>query len=85
MRLQEHNVVPVLYASQWFLTVFSCPFLSAFACRIIDVILAEGHTEIMLQVRCCDTTTRLLGFSFQLMSSVHRVQHDGFKYSLIYY
>ena len=48
-------MVPVLYASQWFLTVFSCPFPSAFACRIIDVILAEGHTEIMLQVSCYHT------------------------------
>jgi hypothetical protein len=31
--------LPVLYASQWFLTCFSNPFPSALACRVIDVLL----------------------------------------------
>jgi len=44
-------VAPVLYASQWFLTLFSCPFPAAFSCRIIDTVLAEGHSEILQQAR----------------------------------
>ena len=32
-------MVPVLYASQWLLTCFSCPFPVGFACRLIDVML----------------------------------------------
>ncbi len=44
-------MAPVLYASQWFLTLFSCPFPAAFSCRIIDTVLAEGHSEILQQVR----------------------------------
>ena len=31
--MQAHGVVPVLFASQWFLTAFSCPFPVSFACR----------------------------------------------------
>ena len=58
MLLQENSVVPVLYASQWFLTAFSCPFPSAFACRIIDVMMAEGNTEILLQV--CSSSCALV-------------------------
>ena len=49
--VQDASVVPVLYASQWFLTLFSCPFPAAFACRIIDTIIAEGHSQILLQAR----------------------------------
>ena len=52
LSMQEHTVAPVLYASQWFLTLFSCPFPAAFSCRIIDTVLAEGHSEILQQVRC---------------------------------
>ena len=44
-------MAPVLYASQWFLTLFSCPFPAAFSCRIIDTVLAEGHSEILQQAR----------------------------------
>jgi Rab-GTPase-TBC domain len=48
--LQVNTVAPVLYASQWFLTLFACPFPSAFSARVIDIILAEGNSEILLQV-----------------------------------
>lgn len=37
--LQAAGVVPVLYASQWLLTCYSCPFPVSFACRIVDVML----------------------------------------------
>lgn len=47
--LQANTVAPVLYASQWFLTLFACPFPSAFSARVIDIILTEGHSEILLQ------------------------------------
>ena len=47
--LQVNTVAPVLYASQWFLTLFACPFPSAFSARVIDIILTEGHSEILLQ------------------------------------
>jgi hypothetical protein len=43
-------VTPVLYASQWFLTLFACPFPSAFCARIIDIIMFTGSTDILLQV-----------------------------------
>lgn len=49
LSLQANTVAPVLYASQWFLTLFACPFPSAFSARVIDIILAEGHSEILLQ------------------------------------
>ena len=48
--LQEFGVVPVLYASQWFLTAFSCPFPTAFSCRVIDVMLTENCGHVMLRV-----------------------------------
>lgn len=32
-------VAPVLYASQWFLTLFACPFPSHFSARIMDIIM----------------------------------------------
>lgn len=40
---QAYGVVPVLFASQWFLTAFSCPFPVHFACRLVDV-MAVGES-----------------------------------------
>lgn len=51
-------MAPVLYASQWFLTLFACPFPSAFSARIIDIILLEGHSEILLQARSPAATAK---------------------------
>lgn len=48
--VQEYGVVPVLYASQWFLTAFSCPFPTSFSCRVIDVMLTECCGHVMLRV-----------------------------------
>ena len=40
----------MLYASQWFLTCFSCPFPAKFACRVIDVLLQEAQPHVLLRV-----------------------------------
>ena len=48
--LQEHGVGPFLYASSWFLTVFSTEFPIRFACRVLDVVLAERSTRVIMQV-----------------------------------
>ncbi|GAB4814895.1 hypothetical protein N2152v2_001941 [Parachlorella kessleri] len=47
--LEACGVVPVLFASQWFLTAFSCPFPVHFACRLVDVMAVEGDSSIMLR------------------------------------
>ncbi|CAG9467804.1 unnamed protein product [Pedinophyceae sp. YPF-701] len=48
--LEKLGVPAVLYASQWFLTAFSCPMPPPFACRVLDVVLIERSTAIMLRV-----------------------------------
>ena len=47
--MQNFGAVPVLYASQWFLTIFSCPFPATVSCRVIDVMLTEHSPNIMLR------------------------------------
>mmetsp|Transcript_5393 Transcript_5393/g.15439 ORF Transcript_5393/g.15439 Transcript_5393/m.15439 type:complete len:845 (+) Transcript_5393:278-2812(+) len=47
--LQVNMVSPVLYASQWFLTLFACPFPSHFSARIMDIILFKGTSDILMQ------------------------------------
>lgn len=49
LHAQEYGVLPVLYASTWLLTAFSCPFSTAFAGRIIDIMLLEQRTHILLR------------------------------------
>ncbi|KAK9806524.1 hypothetical protein WJX73_006950 [Symbiochloris irregularis] len=49
MHLEEHGVLPVLYASTWLLTAFSCPFSTAFSGRLIDTMLLERRTHILLR------------------------------------
>lgn len=48
--VQSYTALPVLYASQWFLTCFSCPFPAKFACRVIDVMLQEQRAHVLLRV-----------------------------------
>lgn len=50
LSVQEYTALPVLYASQWFLTCFSCPFPAKFACRVIDVLLQEQRSHVLLRV-----------------------------------
>ncbi|KAI3426937.1 hypothetical protein D9Q98_006881 [Chlorella vulgaris] len=47
--LNAAGVVPVLYASQWLLTCFSCPFPVSFSCRLIDIMLQEDSDSILLK------------------------------------
>ena len=42
-------MLPVLYASTWLLTAFACPFPSTFSGRVIDVMLTERRTHILLR------------------------------------
>ncbi len=48
--LEAQGAVPVLYASQWFLSTFACPFPVGFACRLIDVMLAENSDAVLMRV-----------------------------------
>jgi Rab-GTPase-TBC domain len=48
--LEAQGAVPVLYASQWFLSTFSCPFPVGFACRLIDVMLTENSDAVLMRV-----------------------------------
>jgi len=47
---QAYSALPVLYASQWLLTCFACPFSSAVACRVIDALLIENRPHCLLRV-----------------------------------
>lgn len=51
--LETHAVVPVLYASQWLLTCFSCPFPVNMSCRLIDIMLLENSDAILLRCAMC--------------------------------
>jgi hypothetical protein len=51
--LQQHSVVPVLYASQWLLTCFSCPFPINFSCQLVDVMLMEHSDAVLLRCALC--------------------------------
>ena len=56
--LQAAGVVPVLFASQWLLTCFSCPFPVGFACRLVDVMLqVSGRVDSCIR-RCLLPLTR---------------------------
>ena len=47
---QAYSAVPVLYASQWLLTCFACPFSAPVACRVIDALLLENRPHCLLRV-----------------------------------
>jgi len=47
--LEKKGVLPVLYASQWFLSLFSCPFPIHFCARMIDIMLLQGKDGILLR------------------------------------
>ena len=47
--LEKKGVLPVLYASQWFLSLFSCPFPIHFCARMIDIMLLQGNDGILLR------------------------------------
>jgi len=47
--MKAHGAVPVLFASQWFLSAFSCPFPVSFACRLVDVMLIENSDAVLMR------------------------------------
>lgn len=47
---QNQGAVPVLYASQWFLSLFSCPFPVPFCSRLIDIMLMQGNDRILQRI-----------------------------------
>jgi hypothetical protein len=63
--LERHMVLPVLYASSWFLTCFASEFPIKFAARVMDVIITDSyHLPIMkvslkILTRCKDDILEL--------------------------
>lgn len=47
--LEEHGVVPLLYASPWMLSLFSNTYPQSFSARILDVILTERSGNILMR------------------------------------
>ncbi|GMH41766.1 hypothetical protein BSKO_09676 [Bryopsis sp. KO-2023] len=45
--LQDHGIPAVLYASQWLMTAFACPFPPSFVARVIDIMLIENNDGCM--------------------------------------
>lgn len=41
-------MLPVLYATQWLMTAFACPFPFQFAARIVDILLRDSGSDILL-------------------------------------
>lgn len=48
--LQAHGIPAVLYASQWLLTSFACPFPPSFVARVMDIMLIENNNHAMQRV-----------------------------------
>ena len=46
---QTHGITATMYASQWFLTLFTYNFPLPLVFRIFDIIFAEGASETMLR------------------------------------
>ena len=49
-RLDELGVTPPLYAAQWMLTAFACPFPTPFAARVLDALLTERRSAPLVRV-----------------------------------
>ncbi|PNW80386.1 hypothetical protein CHLRE_07g315350v5 [Chlamydomonas reinhardtii] len=47
--LSEFGLPPVLYVSQWLMTVFATPFPPPFCARVIDVLLQDGNDRLLLR------------------------------------
>ena len=87
----------MLYASQWFLTCFSCPFPAKFACRVIDVLLQEQRPHVLLRVALAvvaecepdilqlhdfeDIITFIKVRSFLLLTHLHTSMQDAWAQS----
>lgn len=49
--LEQHAVLPVLYASSWLLTAFSADFPLFWSSRVLDVIFTDCYIEPMMKVK----------------------------------
>ena len=61
--LEEHGVASVLYCTQWFLSLYACPFPVHFSARLIDVMLLQGDRGILLRTAMaimCECENELL-------------------------
>ncbi|KXZ56931.1 hypothetical protein GPECTOR_1g84 [Gonium pectorale] len=47
--LTAFGLPPVLYVSQWLMTLFATPFPPPFCARVIDVLLQDGHDRLLLR------------------------------------
>ena len=70
-------MVPVLYASQWFLTAFSCPFPVSFACRLLDATLLANGDGVMLKAALAILAECEGDLLMQEVGSGPRVGHGG--------
>uniref|UniRef100_A0A7S0RLM3 Rab-GAP TBC domain-containing protein n=1 Tax=Chlamydomonas leiostraca TaxID=1034604 RepID=A0A7S0RLM3_9CHLO len=50
LHLVENGIPPVLYASQWLMTVYATPFPPTFCAQLIDVMAQEGDDSVMMRV-----------------------------------
>ncbi len=48
--LEAHGVLPVLYASSWFLTCFASDFPISCAARVLDVVITDCYAAPMMKV-----------------------------------
>lgn len=48
--LEAHSVLPVLYASSWFLTCFASDFPLPFAARIMDLVVTDCYAAPIMKV-----------------------------------
>ena len=65
--LEAHGVASVLYCTQWFLSMYACPFPVIFSARIIDVMLLQGEGQgILLRTALaimCESEAELLALN----------------------
>lgn len=47
---RQNGVAAVLYASQWYLTSFACPFNENFAARVLDMIIVEQSSTPLVKL-----------------------------------
>ena len=70
----EHCVSPVMFASDWILTVFSYTFSVSFACQVLDMVFTEQSLMVRTFAIGCPTTQR----SARLTSKSDRKQNCPF-------
>jgi len=77
--LEQENVLPTMYATHWFVTLFSAQFPAGFAARAWDRFLAEGWKPVyQLGVALLAAREReLLALDFEgLMGALRRIPED---------